>query len=300
VLVAGRAIAGRRRGEWLHASAMLALVLLLFVGLWMPAVAHTWTTTDASWLDWDHVAWAITDPRLIAWVVVPPVLAATAYTALEIRRYEAMRSWRGAILAAVISLGVIASSLRLDLDLHASLVYANFIHVMLAIAAVAGGVLIALGLSLRDRAGVRGITGVIEGQGTVACLQIAGWLRGPRMIASSFTVLADAGAVVVPGGAEVVCPPPDTTTLLRSGEAMPILRGGDRVVLAGFVAPPADHPFRGASALIPGPRIRVAREDARPAGFAGIALAMWRPCLAYLFVVLAIAVPALAGALGAR
>jgi hypothetical protein len=309
VLGASRAIADGRRGEWLHAAATLAVVQLLLVGLWLPVVATAWCANDTpSWYSWDDVARAIASPSLITWVLAPPTVIATVFTTFAIRRYELIRAWRGAILIATLVLLVTATAVRMNISLHDSLLYANFVHIVLALAVVAGAALIALAISLWTRARrhrrallVDPVTGVIARDGVdgpVACLQIAGWLRGPRVITRGFTVNTDAGAIAVPCGVTLVGDPPEVSTKLASGEAVPVLRTGDRVVLAGFVAPPSDHPFRSSSALIPGDRgIFVAREIERPSGFAGVTLSMWRPGLAFLIVVVSIALPALVGAL---
>ncbi len=305
---ASRAIADGRRGEWLHAAATLALVQLLLVGLWLPIVANVWCADDTpTWYSWDDVANAIASPRLIAWVLVPPTIASTIFATVAIRRYDTVRGWRGPFAIVVAIALITATVVRLHLTLHNSLLYANFIHLVLALAVVAGGTLLALALSLwvrgrRDRRALLGdpITGVIgrDGNDPIACLQIAGWLRGPRMTARPFTVITRDGALSVPGGATIVCDPPDVSTRLASGEAVHLLRPGDRVIVTGFVAPPGGDPFRSSTARMPGTNgIFVGREIDAPAGFAGVTLSMWRPGIAFLLVVVAIALPALAGAL---
>jgi hypothetical protein len=130
---------------------------------------------------------------------------------------------------------------------------------------------------------------------------IAGWLRGPRLVARPFRVLTRAGTVPVPGDVAVVASPPLLSTRLATGEALAVISEGDRVAVAGFVVPPADHPFRTSAGLIPGSAgIHAGREGEPPGGFTAMALVLWRPCVAYLIVTVAAALPGVAAAFGAR
>jgi hypothetical protein len=305
-LAAGRIIAWHRRREWLHASVTFALVMVVATGVWLPVVVNGWAAGDGPWLDWDGVARLATQGQLVVWVLAPPAVIAIVYAALSIHRYERVRSWRGALVGTLAAFVGISALMRMGQGITASLLYGNFIHVILALAIVAASVqgVLAASLWLRQRRERRALaastlTGVIDGDRglPVASLQIAGWLRGPRVIASSFTVTTERGAVVVPGGA-VACAPPASSMMLDAGEAMPILRAGDRVVLAGFVTPAGDDPFRGASALIPGSgEVYVAAVDQMRGGFDEVALATWRPAIAYLLAMVAVAIPGLTGAL---
>ena len=76
-----------------------------------------------------------------------------------------------------------------------------------------------------------------------------------------------------------------------------MLRAGDPVVASGFIEPASTDPFRSSRAWIPGARvILVGRvEDTHAATDLGLAL--WRPSVAYLAIVIAIGVPALVSAL---
>jgi hypothetical protein len=56
-------------------------------------------------------------------------------------------------------------------------------------------------------------------------------------------------------------------------------------------------PFRSSSAPLAG-SLYVAPADVERAGFVSAALAMWRPCVAYLLIVTAVALPGLAALLG--
>lgn len=82
---------------------------------------------------------------------------------------------------------------------------------------------------------------------------------------------------------------------------MSTLRRGDRVVIAGLVAGPAAreeaHPFRSSAVLTAGAGgISVAHASAERYGFANVALALWRPCVAYLAILIAIGIPSLVAA----
>ena len=65
-----------------------------------------------------------------------------------------------------------------------------------------------------------------------------------------------------------------------------------------LIEPPSDHPFRGSSALIPGPAgVVVRHHDDDRDDFASIALVAWRPCVALLVILTAVAIPGLAAML---
>ncbi len=303
VLVAGvltlalaRAITWRRRREWLHAWVMLSLVFLLLAGICVPIAAGLCGYRRT--MDWGELS-----PVLDRWpfVVGIPLVLAVAWTALAVHRFERVRLRRGELVAGVVTALSAAIALQLKNDAWGpKQVYANHIHILLALAVVAAAALVSAGVATwRRRQPGDAIRGTIarDGQGTVAAFEIIGWLRGPRLACRPFEVLTRQGPVRVACDVRVIASPPAPSTRLHTGEAVRVLREGDRVVLAGFVAPDVDHPFRGSHAWIPGPHATVAREDEPPAGFAGVALAMWRPCVAYLIVVTAVALPGLASVL---
>jgi hypothetical protein len=89
--------------------------------------------------------------------------------------------------------------------------------------------------------------------------------------------------------------------VLHVGEAVAVLRRGDRVVVGGLVVPEADHPFRSSSALVPGPAgVVVRRHDDPGDGFTTAALVVWRPCVAFLAIMTAVAIPGLVAVLAMR
>ena len=94
---------------------------------------------------------------------------------------------------------------------------------------------------------------------------------------------------------------PLVSSVLRTGEAVVVLRGGDRVGLAGFVErDDGDHPFRSATVPVPGPHgVMVGRASVvTPAAHVG--LATWRPAVAYLVIVIVVAIPGLLGVLASE
>jgi hypothetical protein len=303
-----RLIAWKRRGEWLHACAMLSLVHLLLAGLCAPIAAQVCMHIRYQW-GWDTHELA----KAMHWrplVLGLPLVLATVFTAIAIHKYEHVHRWRKHLLVVVITGIAVAVAMRAEPRVGSAQVYANYIHVLLALTIVAVGSLgvlgiaTALGTRRTRRALARGpleATVLRSGDDVVAYWEIAGWLRGPRLVSRPFTALTRAGALRVPGEIGVVASPPPVSTRLAAGDALALIREGDKIALAGFVAPPADHPFRTSAALVPGSAgIHVGRDGEPPAGFTGIALVLWRPCIAYLLVVIAIALPGLAAALSAR
>ncbi|MGE5185879.1 MAG: hypothetical protein ACM31C_27670 [Acidobacteriota bacterium] len=307
-----RAIVGRRGRDWLHATVMLALVHALLAGVWLSIAAQIWCRAKrAEYWSWAEIEQMLQSKRLIAFALAPPFIAAAAFTAIAMRWFERVRRV-ASTLASATSLAVIyAFALRADPRPDSNLVYVNFVHVLLALAVVAAGSLgaLAAALWLRGRAGrdalahapLHGVVAIDSERGApVACLQLAGWLRGPRIVARAFEVVTPEGTIVVPGDAGVVAELPAVSTRLAAGDAIAVVREGDRVALAGLVAPAGDHPFRASPVPVAGPRVLVGAEGREPPTFASVALALWRPCLAYLVVIVAIALPGLAAALSGR
>lgn len=168
-------------------------------------------------------------------------------------------------MVALIALFSIVLALRTSRGLDSHLLYEDFVIEVLGGAFVAIAVIGALGVSiwLDSRRIARRLRGGLVQRGTidrhdvddvVACVQVTSWLRGPRLVSRPFTVTADRRELLVPSGVEVAAGLPLVSSVLRVGEAVTVLRGGDRIALAGFVdATPGDHPFRSADLLVPGP-----------------------------------------------
>jgi hypothetical protein len=283
---AGFVIARRRMREWLHVATMIALVDLLLFGLWLPIVAPL---VSARWS--------------IPVVLLPPLVAAMLI-AWRAHRDRWLFARRGTVFAAAVGvLFCVAAFARLEPSETALRNYTSFTHVLLATAAVAIAMLVALATTLhvRTRRARQAIArdalrlaGTIVTDDIVGRIEITSWLRGPELVVGPCSVTTARGEVLVPGGAELVAHVPPITTRLAVGESVVVLRGGDRVELAGYVRPAAaGHPFRDAAAdaLVPGPGVRIAPTDADRVTGGDVALAVWRPAVAYLLIVTAVAVP---------
>jgi len=287
-ILTGCAIARRRRREWLHVATMIALVHLLLFGLWLPIAA------------------ALVPARWSILAVFMPSLVGASVIAWRAHRDRWLFLRRGKVFAIVVCVLVFAAVYaRLEPSDAALRSYTSFTHVLLATAAVAIAMLVALAaaLYLRARRARRAMardplrrTGRVvtdDDAELVGRIEITSWLRGPELVVGACSVATDAGEVLVPGGAELVAHIPPITTRLAVGEAVVALRGGDRVELAGYVRPAAGHPFRDAAdALVPGPGVRIAPTGADRAR-GDVALSVWRPAVAYLLIVTAVALPGL-------
>ncbi|HWO23198.1 MAG TPA: hypothetical protein VNO30_30860 [Kofleriaceae bacterium] len=308
---------GRGRGTWMRAAVVISLVDLLLLGLWLPLVSWWWSRHAGITWDWEAERDLLLGsvPRLLGLALAPPLLAATAFAALALRWPALALRLRGLWSTALLLGFTVAVVARLGDTERGYLVYLNLVHFLAASAFLAAAALVGLvgSLVLRDRSARRrlsldgaAVTGVIpeapedrDGESNlVACLELEGWLAGPRALVDAFEVATPAGRVPIPAGAELAAQLPPVSTVLHAGESVAVLRRGDRVVVGGLVVPPADHPFRSAGALIPGPDgIVVRRHDDQGDGFASIALVAWRPCVAYLLILSAVAIPGLVAAL---
>jgi hypothetical protein len=304
----------RGPGAWMRTVVVVALVDLLLLGLWLP-LASWWWGRDGG-LGWDPGAGNELGlgslPRLLALALAPPLLGAAAFAALVQRRPAlALRTRRLWTTALVMLFGAAVLARLTDSD-RGYLVYLNLVHFLLASAFVAAAALVAFVASLglrgrsarrrlaRERAPVIGVIAEERDDSStlVACLQLEGWLAGPRALVDSFEVTTPVGRIPIPAGAELVAALPAVSTVLHVGEAVAVLRRGDRVVVGGLITPPADHPFRSSGALVPGPDgIVVRRHDDTGDGFASIELVAWRPCVAFLLILSAVAIPGLAATL---
>lgn len=300
----GRVIAWRRGRDWLQVATMIALLELVLLGLWLPIVAYLWGGNRGWWADLAPPAAG----GVLASVLAPPLAVAFAIAAIA-QRDRSFLVRRGAVLAfAAGVLLLVAIALRGRAQYCAAQLYTACVHVVLASGLTALAALAALACSLawRARRARRALAGDAkrlagelrsehaEGVGHVA---ITSWLRGPELALAPCSVATPAGELLVPGGAELVAHLPLETTLLRTGEHVSVLRAGDRVRVGGYVPAPEGHPFRDATGLVPD-RVRIAhlRDDGSTA--TDLALALWRPCVAYLLILATIAVPAVWSALG--
>jgi len=306
IMLAGRLVARWRRREWLHAVLMIALVNVLLLGLWLPVACEAWS--GDGWGAWDAVERALGSPlRMTAYIVLPPFAGAVVFTFTALRWPHLWRRNIAVIVLLVLAVAITVAYRRDTTEISA-FIYTNFMHVLACSALVAIGALVTLGASLwignvrgrrmLEREGT--LTGTIVNTDacetiTVSTLEMASWLRGPKLATGAFCVSTSQGEVPVPAGVRVIATTPITTTLLRSGEAVPTLKCGDRVVLAGYVTATTDGPFRHTTAPIPGARgISVGRVGDERYGFGHVALDLWRPAVAYLLIVAAVSLPALA------
>lgn len=284
-----------RRRECLHALTTLTLSTLLLVGLWMPIVAAL--TGDNGW--WTGRATLLPHPvRAAMFVAIPPFAAATAFTYVSLRR-EMVSS---KIIVAV--LFVVALGVRAGASAAAMVVYANFVPILLVAMLLAAGSLVAFAFITVAR-GIRArrmfvarerMVGVVDraDAGPVIAIEIASWLRAPRVIQRPFAIATSGGTIPV-SGAELVAPLPAATTLLARGETLGIIHGGDPVVVSGHARDVSD-PFRSSAAPLSG-ELRIAPADVERAGFTSMTLAVWRPAVGYLLIVTAVAAPGLAALL---
>ncbi|HEY5948987.1 MAG TPA: hypothetical protein VIV40_26025 [Kofleriaceae bacterium] len=293
-------VARRRSGEWLHGVTMLALSELLLLGLWVPISCalcpggiEEWWTPEYPLVD-DMLG------RVLITVVPPTVIAVTFAAAGMIQPARLLRA-RRRIAGFVGVLFVVALITRLGASAREMVLYANLLPFVItaAVVAIASLMLFGAALGLRSYRAYsvfrkqRRSDGVIVDDDTAPALgfEITSWLRGPRIVQRPFAI-AIAGATIPVRGAHLVAALPPATTQLKTGESYGVLRPGDRVMIAGHAAATGD-PFRTSAAPLAG-ELFVAPAERSASGFTNVALAMWRPCVAYLLIVVAVAVPALA------
>jgi hypothetical protein len=290
-----------RRHERLHAAVMLALTNLLLVGLWSPIASRLGCgdgTTSSNFACVDHhlglIGVALT---------APPFLGAVVFTALHFRRRRPPTGHATfAVLLALFTAALASSVARAHVYDYA---VGQLIHVLLAVGLAAVGAMGLLAAALivetirARRRLASGLLGVVRcADHEVAAVTIASWLRGPQQVVVPFAITTSQGNVPVPGGARWAGPLPAATTRLRRGEAVAVLRDGDTVSASGFVESAHTDPFRTARAWMPSGEIWVGRAD-EAAAPSNVGLALWRPAVAFLAIVIAIGVPALIAAVSA-
>jgi len=277
---------------------MLALATFLVFGLWLPI---------ASTIAYRHPAFDFADTRPLATgalVFGPPLALATLFTAIAFRRpalFARRRRTAGLVVGALIA-GVFAT--RVSGGENPYGLFGSLIHIAFALAFVAAGSLVALGgvtwfrMRRTRRAFASNVlAGTIEddGETDIGCFEIASWLRGPRAVLQPFTVVTAAGRLLIHGGAQLVVPLPAATTQLRVGESFVGLRAGDTVAITGLEVAGDAAPYRGLATPVGAGGVLVGRPEAHH-GFAHVALTVWRPCVAYLAILLAVGVPGLLAA----
>jgi hypothetical protein len=288
----------RRHGEWAHATMMLALSNLLLLGLWLPLVARLAVRVEDSDYYWRDNVERVLDPSTVAQLaLIPPAILAIVFTAIVFRAPRLYERYRRHVRIALWSLFAIAMFVAVSLPDQAWLVYFESSYLVMSAVVVAVAALVMLVCtswlrSLRTRWRSRKLTyqtGVIadDEHGEAARFEITSWLRGPRLATRPFVVTTAQGNIPV-AGAMVLAPVPHATTLLDVGEHAAVLRPGDRVVIAGRSAAGDGHPFRASDAT---EISLVTPADARLHRFSDVVLVAWRPALAYLTIVVAVALP---------
>ncbi len=297
-LFAAMLVARRHRREVVHAMVMISLVGLLLLGAWLPIVAGS--LDGPRYLDsWNVSIELVATPGIIASILVPPFVVAVLYTALALRRAQAIVVGRKYLLALVAVLYVVALSMRGNATELAMVTYANYLPWLFASAFSIILAITALAVSTwrtthAQRSGqYTGIVAAPAGE-MVAGYAITSWLRGPEPVCSSFELTTQNGPLPIPASARVLAPLPLASTMLRVGEVVPALYGGEEVSASGFDKHAGGEPFRDSSAPIPSTHgVDVAPTTPGRAGIEQLALAAWRPSIAYLLVLLSVAGPAL-------
>jgi hypothetical protein len=305
-------IARRGKHEWAHAFTMLSLSMLLLVGLWMPialgfcqAPNDTWITDYAVEGYRSYTNSLLPHPiQVTLFVVVPPAVFAIIYTMLAVRRASWVRERRKGFVVGLSLLLIVATLFRMGAPARPMVLYSNFVPLLLVGLLVCVSALLMLALSMlahgyglrRRFASRERIVGVVHADGNepVFGIEIPSWLRGPRLLQRSFMISTSAGPIPVTG-AQLVAPLPTMTTLLGRDESLGLIHPGDTVIVAGQTQDEGG-PFRSSSAPLAG-SLYVAPANVERAGFVSAALAMWRPCVAYLLIVTAVALPGLAALL---
>jgi len=305
-LAAAAVIARRRLRDAMQVATMIALLDLLLLGLWLPIASAACAPHVDRWWNDSVLAGAIADDVRSTLVIalVPPLVGAIGLAALAHRTRSLSTSWRAGLGVALACATLAAMCARGAAPYTGAMLYLELSPVLLATAIAAIGLLVALATSLwlRDRRSRRALatdphrlTGIVtsrDGEPSVGGVAIPSWLRGPALVLAPCAVTTPAGELVVPGGAELIAHLPDDTQSLRTGESEAVLRAGDRVTLAGYAPPSDGHPFRDSTAFVAG-HVRIGRVADHGSTAADIALAMWRPCVAYLLILAAIALPAI-------
>jgi hypothetical protein len=285
---------------------MIALVDLLLLGLWLPLVA--WATTRGTWRIENDPSFTLAHPaRLAAYIIAPPLAAAIAFSSITIGRSEIAKDYRAQYVGVIATLFVAAFLVRFDSVPSACVVYANFTHVLLGAMAVAAAAPLVIGVAMwwrgrslrhrlaRDAGAIRGV--VVRDdpdEPVIACYEVATWLRPPRARVRSFVVATPTGEVPV-SGARLIAPIDPATTALRVGESFGVLRAGDPIMISSS-RPLArgGAPFRESAGPLVGADPVIAPYGLPHLTFSDLALALWRPTVAYLVILVAVAAPALA------
>jgi hypothetical protein len=288
----------RRYGEWAHASVMLALSYLLLIGLWLPFVARLAVRAGPAGWSWEDTTVRVLDANeLVPLATIPPAILAIGFVVLVFRAPRLFERIRRQIRIATWSLLVLAIIVAVSLPDKGWLVYLESSYLVMSAVVLAVASLVVLAAaswlrSLRSQRRSRKLVyedGVIalDEPGEVARFEITSWMRGPQLKTRSFVVTTKHGNVPI-AAANVDLRVPDVTTLLDVGEHASVLAPGTRVVIAGRRSAGSDHPFRASDATEVS---LVATPDVSAKRLSDLTLVAWRPAVAYLTILVAVAAP---------
>ncbi len=292
-------IARGRRGEPVHAFVMLALATLLVFGLWLPIASAI------AWYEPKLQLGSDTPGATAMLTLGPPIALATLFTAIAFRRpalHARLRWLFGLVVFVLFGLAIATRMGRAD---NPYALFGSMIHVAFALAFVAVVSLVVLGAATWLRArraaasfGPGALAGTVapDDDAEVGCFEIASWLRGPRPVLRPFTLITPNGGTMIHGGAQLVTPLPAATTQLDVGESIVMLRPGDAVVISGLDVAGGDSPYRTLATAVGGASGVLVGRAGQHYGFAHVALTVWRPCVAYLVILLAVGIPGLLAA----
>lgn len=308
VLLLGFVIGGRR--EWAHAFVMLALAFLLLFGLWLPIASMFPVRVD----DWGWSTYKATRAHLeanpesiAAFVIVPPFVVATLYTVFAVRAPHLAKRIRLPIFIALILLCLTSLGTRANANVGAFMVHDNFMHLLFAALMIAIIATVTLSLttwygSWRDlkrlsrQKTAREFAITDDGPEEVATMEITDFLRGPRIWMRSFIASDGNEELRVPAGGKLVTAIPKLSSVMRLGEQIVVVTKRDRVRLGGLTsAEVGESPFRSHTITEVGPGLLVARAQPISTPVESMLLTAWRPSLAYLVILVVVAIPSLLG-----
>ena len=275
-IVAGGRIAARAPHDTRRATASVAILTLLLLGVWVPIGLETFDPRDV--------------PSCIC-LLVPPWAIACGVTVVARRLPSAPPLVPWWILGAFIA---VPPSCCLAHEWRSE--YVTFVPWLLSAAVCAAASVIALARHASSPAPVeRAERGRIVGAEVIAGFCLHSWLRGPEPFVRGLEVQTSHGIARVPATARLIAPLPLSTTVLRTGEYVPLVSSGDRVKLVGFVPLTSGGPFRDAQTLVAGdhPEVHVLVDESAVDPRDQRRLVAWRPAVAYLVALLTIAPAAL-------
>jgi len=280
--------------EWLQTMLVLALSFLLLFGAWLPfsvcGAVHGERTLSL----------LLEAPNaMLERALMPPLLAALAFTTLLMRWPRVARKSRGWIVMLTAALLLIAAFSQLSPAKPDTVLYVDTLQLVLLAQGLAIAALILAGVMMyvrtsRARSCVRGmatqlgtITDPDRDREPVVQVEFASWLRAPRILIAPFEVDTPTGAVLATG-TRVLWNVPAATTCLAAGEQCPVLRRGDVVGVYRRDVAADGHPFRSMQHV----QHLVIAAPGAIGGFTNMTLMLWRPAVAYMAIALAVMIPA--------